>query len=143
MTQQQLLDAVAIGQFTPGPVLSTATFIGYLILGLPGAIVATLAIFLPSFFFVLALNPLIPKLRQYQWMGAFLDAVNVSAVALMAVVTLRLLYQIVVLSTDEFSLDWIALIIIFLSAIAIFRYKVNTAWLILGGGLFGLILPSG
>lgn len=81
LTQQQLLDAIAIGQFTPGPVLSTATFIGYVIAGIPGAIVATIGIFLPSFVFVAVLNPLIPRLRASSWTRAFLDAVNVSAVA--------------------------------------------------------------
>ena len=90
LTQGQLLDAIAIGQFTPGPVLSTSTFIGYLIEGVPGAAVATLGIFLPSFLFVLMLNPLIPKLRQSVWLSAFLDAVNAAAVALMAAVTLQL-----------------------------------------------------
>ncbi|MEH1882914.1 chromate efflux transporter [Nostoc sp.] len=90
LTQQQLLDAIAIGQFTPGPVLSTATFIGYIIAGIPGAIVATIGIFLPSFVFVAALNPLIPRLRASSWTRAFLDAVNVSAVALMVVTTLQL-----------------------------------------------------
>ena len=83
LTQAQLLDAIAIGQFTPGPVLTTSTFIGYILSGIPGAVVATAGIFLPSFFFVLMLNPIIPRLRQSAWASAFLDAVNVSAVALM------------------------------------------------------------
>ncbi len=90
LTQQQLLDAIAVGQFTPGPVLSTATFIGYQILGVSGAIVATLAIFFPSFIFVLLLNPLIPKLRESAWAAAFLDAINASAVALMVAVIFNL-----------------------------------------------------
>ena len=77
LSQTQLLDAIAIGQFTPGPVLTTATFVGYLVAGFPGAIVATIAIFIPSFLFVLILNPLIPKMRQSKWLSAFLDAVNV------------------------------------------------------------------
>ncbi len=90
LSQQQLLDAVAIGQFTPGPVLSTAAFIGYLIGGYIGALSAAFAIFLPSFFFVLILNPLIPRLRKSTWTSCFLDAVNASAVALMFVVIFRL-----------------------------------------------------
>ncbi len=90
LTQQQVLDAIAIGQFTPGPVLSTATFIGYLLGGVKGAVVATVAIFLPSFFYVAALGPILPKLRRSAWVAAFLDSVNVCAVALMAGVTVRL-----------------------------------------------------
>lgn len=80
LTQQQLLDAIAVGQFTPGPVLSTATFIGYLTSGATGAAVATAAIFLPSFLFVVALNPVVPRLRRSRWTSAFLDAVNTSVV---------------------------------------------------------------
>ena len=90
LTQQQVLDAIAIGQFTPGPVLSTATFIGYLLGGAWGAVVATVAIFLPSFVYVAALGPILPKLRRSAWMAAFLDSVNACAVALMAGVTVRL-----------------------------------------------------
>src|SRR5690606_253115 len=89
LTQEQLLDAIAIGQFTPGPVLSTATFIGYVLDGAPGALVATAGIFLPSFLFVLILNPLIPRMRESAWLSAFLDAVNVAAVALMVAVTIQ------------------------------------------------------
>ena len=86
LTQQQLLDAIAIGQFTPGPVLSTAAFIGYVLAGVPGAAVSAAAIFAPSFVFVAILNPIVPRLRRSAWMAAFLDAVNVSAVGLMAAV---------------------------------------------------------
>lgn len=132
LTQQQLLDAIAIGQFTPGPVLSTSTFIGYVISGIPGAIVATLGIFFPSFVFVAILNPLIPKLRQSPWTAAFLDAVNVSAVGLMAVVTVRL-----ALETLLQPLDWVAMGITVLAAIALFRWRLNAAWLVLGGAVLG------
>ncbi|PSF34482.1 chromate transporter [Aphanothece hegewaldii CCALA 016] len=135
LTQQQLLDAVAIGQFTPGPVLSTATFIGYIILGIPGAIIATVCIFLPSFFFVLALNPLIPKMRQSKWASAFLDAVNVSAVALMAVVLLKLAY-----STLLQPVDLGAIVIALVATILLLRYKINTTWLIIGGALVGWLI---
>ena len=102
LTKPQLLDAVAIGQFTPGPVLSTATFIGYQVAayqgmsGILGAIIATVGIFLPSFFFVLVLNPIVPKLRKNKWASLFLDAVNASALGLMAAVTLLLAYDTVV-----------------------------------------------
>lgn len=133
LTQQQLLDAIAIGQFTPGPVLSTSTFIGYVIAGLPGAIVATIGIFFPSFVFVMILNPLIPKLRNSQWTSAFLDAVNVSAVGLMAVVTLQLAYN---LFWQPF--DYIAILIFAVGAIMLFRFQLSPLWLVLGGAILGL-----
>lgn len=129
LTSQQLLDAIAIGQFTPGPVLSTSTFIGYLILGIPGAIVATCGIFLPSFVFVLILNPLIPRLRASEWTGAFLDAVNAGAVGLMVVVTIML--------ARETLVDIPAIIIAGVAAVVLFRFKVNAAWLVLGGAVAG------
>jgi chromate transporter len=137
MTQQELLDAIAIGQFTPGPVLSTATFIGYVIAGFPGAMVATFAMFLPSFLFVAALNPLIPKLRQSKWAAAFLDAVNVSAVALMAVVALQLTQ-----STLFQPFQPVALGIAILAAIALFRLNLNPAWIVLGGALLGWVVSQ-
>ena len=90
LTRAELLDAIAIGQLTPGPVLSTATFVGYLIAGLPGAVVATFAIFLPSFLFVWILAPILPRLRDSKWTAGFLDAVNVSALGLMAAVMIAL-----------------------------------------------------
>ncbi|ACB52541.1 chromate transport protein [Crocosphaera subtropica ATCC 51142] len=140
LTQQQLLDAIAIGQFTPGPVLSTATFIGYVILGIPGAIIATLGIFLPSFVFVLAVNPIIGKLRQSKWTASFLDAVNVSAVAIMGWVTFNLLYQTLLIPKDGFLFNWEAILIIIVAGVAIFKYTINAAWVVLGGGLMGWVL---
>jgi len=137
LTQQQLLDAIAIGQFTPGPVLSTSTFIGYVIAGIPGAIVATLGIFFPSFIFVLILNPLIPKLRSSKWTSAFLDAVNVSAVGLMTVVTLQLAYSLFLQ-----PLDYLAMIIFVIGAIALFRFQLSPLWLVLGGAILGFVFQS-
>jgi chromate transporter len=134
LTQQQLLDAIAIGQFTPGPVLSTATFIGYLIAGGPGAVVATLAIFLPSFLFVGFLNPLVPKLRKSRWMAAFLDAVNISAIGLMLAVTAKL--------GTETLRTWPACVIAVLAAAVGIRWKLNAAWLVLGGAILGLALSG-
>ena len=90
LTDQQLLDAVAIGQFTPGPVFTTATFVGYLVAGLPGAIVATLGIFLPAFCFVAVLNRMVPAMRRSPWSAALLDGVNVAALGLMACVAWQL-----------------------------------------------------
>ena len=129
LTEQQLLDAIAIGQFTPGPVLTTATFIGYILAGVPGAIVATLGIFLPAFVFVGILNPIVPRLRDSKWSAAFLDAVNVSAVALMAVVTLQLGTSVLIS-----PLAWV---IFAVAALLTLRFKVNAAWIVLGGAVAG------
>lgn len=138
LTQQQLLDAIAIGQLTPGPILSTATFIGYVMAGIPGAIVATVAIFLPSFLFVIALNPLLYYLRRSKWTSAFLDAVNASALALMAVVTMQLAISTLGRSTVPY-IDGLAVTIASVSAILAFRFQINAAWLVLGGALLGWI----
>ncbi len=132
LTSGQLLDAIAIGQFTPGPVLSTATFIGYLLAGAPGAVVATAAIFLPSFLFVLVLNPLIPRLRQWVWTAAFLDAVNAAAVALMIAVTITLGRQTL--------LTWQAWVILAAAALLVFSFRLNAAWTVLSGAVLGYML---
>ncbi len=132
LTDQQLLDAVAVGQVTPGPVLSTATFIGYVIAGTPGAIVATVAIFLPSFFFVLILNPLIPRLRSWPWTAAFLDSINVCALALMVAVTLEL--GVVVMTS------WTTWLIAVVAAVLTLRFRVNAAWIVVGAAAAGWLL---
>jgi chromate transporter len=131
LTNRQLIDAVAVGQFTPGPVFTTATFIGYLVGGVPGALVATLAIFLPSFCFVPAVYPLVPRLRRSPRMSAFLDGVNVGAIGLMAAVTLQLAQAALV--------DWLTVLLAALAAVLLVRYRVNSAWLVLAGGLAGLV----
>ena len=132
LTEQQLLDAIAIGQFTPGPVLTTATFIGVVLGGLPGGIIATLGIFLPSFIFVAILNPIVPRLRKSPWTAAFLDAVNVSAVALMLVVTIQL--------GESVLTSWVPWVIFGLAAVGAFRFKLNAAYLVLGGAVLGWLL---
>jgi chromate transporter len=132
LTQQQLLDAIAIGQFTPGPILSTATFIGYILAGIPGAIIATGGIFLPSFVFVAILSPLIPRLRNSPGTKTFLDAVNVSAVALMVITTLHL-------GITTLTNDLLAVAIAIISAVLLIVYRLNSAWLVLGGALIGWI----
>jgi chromate transporter len=132
LTEGQLLDAIAIGQFTPGPVLSTATFIGYVVAGAPGSFVATAAIFLPSFIFVLLLNPLIPRLRDSSWVSAFLDAVNVAAVGLILAVVIELSVAVVV--------SWEAWFIVTAAAVAFFRFRLNVAWIVVGGGVLGWLL---
>lgn len=136
LTQQQLLDAIAIGQFTPGPILSTATFVGYIIAGIPGAIVSTIGIFLPSFFFTAALNPLVPRLRTSKWTAAFLDAVNVSSVALMVVVTLQLAVTTLTVAKSPY-VDFLAVVIAIISAILAIRYQINSAWIVLGAACLG------
>ena len=137
LTQQQLLDAIAIGQFTPGPILSTATFIGYIISGLPGAIVATVGIFLPSFLFVVLLNPVIPWLRKSPWTRGFLDAVNASAVALMIVTTLQI--GVKTLDLARFPLlDLFSVFMFLIAAVLITRFRINAPWLVLGGGLISM-----
>ncbi len=130
LTHRQLLDAVAIGQFTPGPVLSTATFIGYILGGVPGAAVATVAIFLPSFFYVALLAPFLFRLRRSTWISAFMDSVNACAVALMAGVTFRL-------AADALR-GWPAWLIAAITLCVLLRWKVNPAWVVAGGGLAGL-----
>ncbi|MBO1047984.1 MAG: chromate efflux transporter [Dolichospermum sp. DEX182a] len=138
LTQQQLLDAIAIGQFTPGPVLSTATFIGYIIAGFPGAIVATLGIFLPSFLLVAALNPFMNPIRNSSWTRPFLDAVNVSAVALMVLTTIQLGMATLILPKAN-SIDLLGLAIAVIATILVIRYHINTAYLILGGSMIGYL----
>lgn len=133
LSQEALLDAIAIGQFTPGPILSTATFIGYQIQGGWGAVVATLGIFLPSFFFVWLLNPLAPRLRRSPAAAVFLDAVNVGAVGIMAAAALQL--------GMEVMMGWQAWLILALSLAAVFGpRKLSSAWVIAGGALLGYLL---
>lgn len=135
LTKAELLDAIAIGQFTPGPVLSTATFVGFQVQGMWGALLATVGIFLPSFIFVAILNPLIPKLRQSKWASSFLDAVNVSALGLMVAVTLDLGRAVLT--------DWKAVLIAALSILIAFRFKkISSAWIIVGGAVVGLLLKT-
>lgn len=131
LTDRQLLDAVAVGQFTPGPLFTTATFVGYLVAGFPGAALATLGIFLPSFVFVAATHPLVPRLRSSSWAVGFLDGVNVAAVGLMAAVTLQLgRAAIVDPLTAALAAGALALLL---------RFKLNSAWLVLAGGAIGLL----
>jgi chromate transporter len=130
LTDQQLLDAVAIGQMTPGPVFTTATFVGYLVAGVPGAILATVGIFLPAFVFVALLHPLVPRLRHYPWTAAMLDGVNVAAVGLMAAVTWLLGREAIV--------DPVTAAITAVAAFLLIRFRVNSAWLILAGAIAGL-----
>jgi chromate transporter len=132
LTETQLLDAIAVGQVTPGPVFTTATFIGYVLGGTRGAMVATLGIFLPAFFFVVVSGPLVPRIRRSEIAGAFLDGVNVAALALMLVVTYQLGRAALV--------DVTTLALALISAFLLFRFRVNSAWLILGAAIVGWLL---
>jgi chromate transporter len=143
LTDQQLLDAISIGQVTPGPVLTTATFIGYLLGGWPAALLATLAIFLPAFVFVALSGPMIPRLRRWRWTAALLDGVNVAALALMAAVTWQLARAALV---DEplrlGGAPAVALAValaVAAGAILLLRTRVNSAWLVAGGAVIGLL----
>lgn len=131
LTSQQLLDAVAVGQFTPGPLFTTAAFVGYVILGIPGSVAATVGIFLPSFIFVAISSPLIPRMRRSPWFGALLDGINVAALALMAAVTVEL--------GRDALVDWYTVALALLSAVLLLRFKLNSTWLVIGGALAGLL----
>ncbi|ATB48696.1 chromate efflux transporter [Corallococcus macrosporus] len=134
LTETQLLDAVAVGQVTPGPVFTTATFIGYLLGGGVGAVVATVGIFLPAFFFVAVSGPVVPRLRRSWVAGAVLDGVNVASLALMAVVTWQLGRSALV---DAWTVG-----LALLSAVLLLRFRLNSVWLVLGGALTGLLLRT-
>ena len=131
LTDRQLIDAIAIGQVTPGPVFTTATFIGYLLGGVPGALVATAGIFLPSFVFIAATSLLINRIRNSPWIAGFLDGVNVASLGLMLGVTLQLASTAVI--------DPITILIALVSLLLLLRFKINSTWLIAGGALIGLI----
>ncbi len=133
LTQKQLLDAVAVGQITPGPVFTTATFIGYIVAGPRGAAAATVGIFLPAFLLVAISGPLVPRIRQSKIASAALDGVIVASLALMGVVAWQLGRDAIV--------NWQTLAIALLSAALLLRWRVNSAWLILAAALLGLLRP--
>ncbi len=133
LTRKELIDAVAVGQFTPGPVLSTATFIGWQLNGFWGALAATIGIFLPSFLFVSILNPLMPRLRKSSSIGAFLDAINIGAVAIIVAVCIEMGKDTIV--------DWKTTTIAILSLLVVFGFnKLNSAFIVLGASLVGFLL---
>lgn len=131
LTDQQLLDAISIGQVTPGPVFTTATFIGYVLGGVPGALLSTLGIFLPSFFFVALSNPLIPRLRSSKVTARLLDGINAASLGLMAAVAWQL--------AQSAFVDLPALFAGLVSAALLLRFRLNSTWLVLGGAVFGLL----
>jgi chromate transporter len=130
MTEGQLLDAIAVSQVTPGPDFTAATFIGYVLGGTLGAVLATLGIFIPAFFFVAVSGPLVKKIRRSPVAGAFLDGVVAASLALMTVVTWRL--------GRSALIDWLAVLLGALAAVALLRYRVYSAWLIVAGAAIGV-----
>ena len=130
--RQQIIDAVAIGQFTPGPVFTAATFVGYLLAGVPGAILATIGIFVPGFILVAVTAPYIPRLRNSPLAANLLDGLVVTSLALMAAVTLQL---------GQAALVDVPTVLITVTALVLLaRFRVNSAWLVIGGGVLGLLL---
>ena len=133
LSRTELIDAIAVGQFTPGPVFSSVTFIGYQINGFSGALISTIAIFLPSFIFVALLNPLVKKMRNSNVFSAFLDAVNVASIAIIISICLEM--------GKETIIDWRTILIAIVSIIITFNYrKINSAFIVLGGSIIGYIL---
>jgi chromate transporter len=134
LTNQQLLDAIVVGQITPGPVFTSATFVGFILGGVPGGIIATIGIFLPAFILVAIVRPFVPRLRRSPWFGALLDGVNVVSLALVVGVTVGL---------GRVSLiDPLTIAIAVLSLVVLLRLKINSTWLVLGGALIGLLAFS-
>lgn len=129
LTEAQLIDAVAIGQVTPGPLFTTATFIGYVLAGPSGALVATAGIFLPAFIFVALSGPIVPRLRASPTAGAFLDGVNVASLALMAVVTIQL--------GRAALTDGPTVVLALAAAVLLVRFRLNATWLVFGGAIAG------
>jgi chromate transporter len=134
LTDAQLVDAVAVGQVTPGPVFTTATFVGFILGGIRGAILATVGVFLPGFLLVAASGPLVPRIRKSKIASAFLDGVNVASLALMAAVTWQLGRASLV--------DVVTVLLTVASLIALLRFRLNSAWLVLAGAIMGLIINA-
>lgn len=131
LTQQQLIDAIAVGQMSPGPVLSSATFIGFLISGWQGAVIATIAVFLPSFIIIILISPIIPRLRKSPTIQAFLKGVNAGVVALILAVSLTLFKSAII--------DVGTVLILIIGLFVLLRFKVDSFWLVLGGAFIGLL----
>ncbi|HEU4751675.1 MAG TPA: chromate transporter, partial [Armatimonadota bacterium] len=132
LTDRQLMDAIAVGQFTPGPLFSTATFVGYVVGGWQGAVAASIGIFLPSFVFVWLSHPVLRRLRQSPWSAGFLDGVNAGSLGLMTGVTLQIARSALV--------DWKAWLILAAAAFCVFRLRANGAWIVVGAAVLGLLL---
>jgi len=141
LKQEELLDAVAVGQITPGPLISTVTFVGYVVAGLPGAAVATVAVVLPGLCLVALVNPWIARLRSWAWAGRFLDAASAASIGLTAVVAIRLAQGTLLVDTGEGLLpDWRGCVVALAAGAVLWRWKVAPAWLVLAGAVAGRVL---
>jgi chromate transporter len=129
LTDEQLLDAIAIGQVTPGPVFTTATFVGYVVAGFPGAVLATVGIFLPAFLFVALLTRIVDRIRDHAWSAAVLDGVNAAALALMAGVTVQLGRNALV--------DPLTVAVCLAAGLLLWRTRLNSAWYVGAGAVIG------
>ncbi len=134
LNETQLIDAIAVGQMTPGPLFTTATFVGYVLAGAPGAVVATTGMFLPAFVFVAASGPLVPRLRRSPAAAALLDGITVASLALMAVVTLKLARAAFV--------DLPTVLLGAVGAVLLLKFKLNPTWLVLGGAAAGWLVHA-
>jgi chromate transporter len=134
LTNRQLLDAIVVGQITPGPLFTSATFVGYILGGVPGAVIATIGIFLPAFILVAIVRPFVPRLRRSPWFGALLDGVNIVSLALVVGVTVGL--------GRASLIDSLTIALCVLSLVILLRFKINSTWLILGGALMGFLAFS-
>lgn len=132
LTTQQLMDAIAIGQVTPGPMFTTATFVGYVLAGWPGAVVATAGIFLPAFVFVALTAPIVRRLRRWRWLGRALDGLNVASLALIVAVSWQLTWASIV--------DPLTLLLAIAAIVMLVRWRLNSAWLVLAAGALGALL---
>jgi chromate transporter len=141
LTTRQLLDAVAIGQLTPGPVSTTTAVVGYIVAGLPGALASTFGIFLPSFILVILTAPLIPKMRNNRFLGAFLTGINAGVIAAIGVVLVDLANAAFHVPGSA-SLSLLPILLAVVALVLLVRYKVNATWLIFGGAVIGLLASS-
>ena len=142
LSTRELLDAIAIGQITPGPVSTTATVVGYIVAGLPGAFAATFGIFLPSFVLVILTAPLIPKMRRSRFMSGLLDGVNAGVIAALLITVLHLASEALQPLNGLSATSFVAIVIALLAFVALIRFRVNATWLILAGAVVGLLLQG-
>jgi chromate transporter len=142
LSARELLDAIAIGQITPGPVSTTATVVGYIVAGLPGAFAATFGIFLPSFVLVILTAPLIPRMRRSRFMSGLLDGVNAGVIAALLITVIHLASEAVQPLNGLAATSIIAVVIALLALVALIRFRINTTWLILAGAVVGLLIQG-
>ncbi|MFN8561793.1 MAG: chromate transporter [Anaerolineae bacterium] len=141
LSGRELLDAIAIGQITPGPVSTTATVVGYIVAGLPGAFAATLGIFLPCFVLVILTAPLIPKMRRSRFMSAFLNGVNAGVIAAILITVVGLAGEALQPLDGAVVTSYVAIGLAITALVALIRFRINATWLIMISALVGLAMP--